>query len=405
MTTIAGGAPGATTRPLDPSIVTPIATRSRLRIALGWLWVAIVFAVALELTCRIEDWVMYRMPMMSRYTSLEDLVIRDAKGMHGRPNAKFEKWTMNSLGMRGPETTVAPAAGTVRVVAVGASETFGLRESPGREYPRQLSDSIAGRIARGACGGEPERFEVINAGFAGMSLPTIDQDVRMRVRDLQPGVIFVYPAPAQYLEEEPPVAAVPDSSARLTEPPFSRALRPRVLGRIREQLKALLPEWLKTGIRVTESRKAVAGHPDNWRFTTVPQDRVARFEDDLRHLVGTIRSVGAEPVLATHANEFLGRRAWDHNAVVAWEKFYPRATGQTLIAFDSVARLAILRVAADSGVVAVDAARRLAAAPPSAFADFVHFTDMGASYMADIASDGVLSAARRIGHCRSASPR
>jgi hypothetical protein len=360
----------------------------------SWLLIAIVVAVVVELTCRIEDWVMYRMPIASPYRSLDDLVVRDAQGMHGRPNAQFEKWTMNALGMRGPSAPVTPPAGTVRVVTVGASETFGLRETAGKEYPRQLEDSLNSASAAAACAGGRRRFEVLNAAFAGMSLPTIEQDVRLRLAGLSPSIVLVYPTPAGYLDDRVPEAAVPDSSAKsVTRPSLSRALYPRAVGRFREQIKQTVPEFLRTALRGRQTRALVAAHPPGWRFETVPSDRVDRYDADLRKLIGTIRRIGAAPVLVTHANEFIGRPDADDEMLVAWEKFYPRATGTTIIAMDSVARGVTARVGADSGVVVVDAAQALAAAPLSAFADFVHFTDHGAAIMANVIRGGVLAAA------------
>jgi hypothetical protein len=405
MTTSAATAARLGQEPYEPPAAQTPTARSSLAAAMTrWIAIALAFAVTLELTCRVEDWLMYRMPIASRYTSLNDLTIRDADGMHGRPNARFEKWVMNSMGMRGPETTLVPGPGTLRVFVVGASESFGLRESPGREYPRQLEDSLAARVARGECDGERGvKFEVLNAAFAGMGIPTTDQDVRNRLRRMRPDFIFVYPSPAQYLDAEVPFAALPDSAARPGPPPLSHAFRPRATARLREQIKLLLPEWLKKSIRTLEKREAVRAQPDHWQFTTVPQERVDRFDSDLRHLIGTVRGIGAEPVLATHANLFMGRTTRDAYALVAWEKFYPRATGETIIAFDSVARVAMIRVARDSNVVSVDAAQRLAAAPPSAFGDFVHFTDLGSSHMADVASQGLIQSARRAGRCHVAT--
>ena len=157
------------------------------RVALGWIGIVFLMAVVLELTCRAEDWVMYRMPFWSRYSSLDQLVIRDGVGMHGRPNAQYEKWIMNALGMRGPAAQVMPPPGTHRIITVGASETFGLYESPGREYPRQLQDSLNAVLGRGECSATPgPRFEVLNGAFAGMGLPTIAQDLRSRLARLKP---------------------------------------------------------------------------------------------------------------------------------------------------------------------------------------------------------------------------
>ncbi|HEV8215545.1 MAG TPA: hypothetical protein VGP95_06915 [Gemmatimonadaceae bacterium] len=361
----------------------------------GWLLIVLSFVCVVEIACRVEDWVMYRMPVVSRYRSLDDLVVRDATGMHGRPNAQFEKWTMNDLGMRGPAASIKPVPGSLRVIAVGASETFGLYESPQKEYPRQLEDSLNVRLSRSGCAESAiEHFEVLNAAFAGMGLPTIEQDVRKRLAPLDPKIIVIYPSPPNYLDELAPVAARPDSSTRASQPAsLWRALYPRAVARLREQLKQVLPEIVKTRLRARQTRAMVAAHPPDWRFATVPAERLTQYDADLRKLIGTVRAVGATPVLVTHANKFWGRPTADGPMLVAWEKFYPRATGETIIALDSAARDATLRAGSDSGVVTVDAARTLRSAPLGAFADFVHFTDFGASLMAGAVSDGVLAAA------------
>lgn len=374
-------------------------SRSRVRTLLGWLPVLVVFAVVLELTCRIEDWVTYRTPALSVSTSISDLVVRDADGMHGRPNARFQKWIMDSLGLRGPETSIVPAAGTVRVITVGASETFGLRESPNREFPRQLEDSLNARISRASCSGGPTpRFEVLNAGFAGMAIPTIDQDIRLRLHRYHPAIILVYPTPAQYLDDELPYAAVPDSSGLKRQSVF-KPLYPRVVGRIRDQIKLLVPGFIQARMRQYQTRQFLRSKPPGWQINTLPMDRLALYDRHLRRLIGTIRAEGATPVLATHGNMFMGRPKMDSLALIAWEKFYPRATGQVILAFDSTAREVTMRIGADSGVTTIDAAKRLAAAPVSAFGDFVHFTDLGSSEMADVLTPGVIAAAEQRGWC------
>ena len=374
-----------------------IAPSSRSTRIVGWLALMVVFAGVFEMTCRVEDWIMYRMPIGSRYRSVEDLLIRDADGIHGRPNAQFEKWIMNGIGTRGPAASAVPKVGTIRVVTVGASETFGLRESIGHEYPRQLEESLSVRRLDARCpvgdGTANATFEVLNAAFAGMTVPTIEQDVRNRLRRFHPTVIVAYPSAVAYLENERPVAARPDSTP---VPPLSgmRALHPRSRERAREQVKQMVPEFIKAWLRQRETDAVVRAHPPGWQFSSVPLDRAAAFESDLRRLIGTIRSVGAVPVLVTHANIFIGRRTRDRQMLVAWQKFFPRATGESLIAFDSVARLATIKIGADSSVVVVDAAPLLAAAPITAFADYVHFTDLGAAQMARVVADGVIASVR-----------
>ena len=244
-----------------------------------------------------------------------------------------------------------------------------------------------------SCGAQP-RFEVLNAAFAGMTVPR--RSTRMsenRLRRLRPAVIFAYPSPLAYLEDRRPTAARPDSSGRTSSQSAYRALFPRSLDRVREQAKSLLPGWVASWLRARQTASVARGHGPGWQFTSPPADRLAAYDADLRHLVGTIRAVGAIPVLATHADLFVDRSKIDENALAAWEKIFPRATGRTLIAFDSLSRLVTIAIGRDSGVVVADVEARLAHAPAAAFADAVHFTDLGAGLVAGVARNAVARAA------------
>ncbi len=384
--------------------IAPAASRGPVRTAGAVVGTLLVILVVMELTCRVEDWVMYRTPLMSRASSLADLVVRDSDGMHGRPNVAFQRWTMNSLGMRGPDASVAVPPNTIRVITAGASETFGQRESANREYPRQLEDSLRAEALRGNCGTPAPQFEVLNAAFAGMSMPTIEQDIRTRLSRLHPDVVVIYPSPVQYVDDDPPVAAPRDTSHNLASTP-NGWMRPRVYARLRDQFKLLLPQRIQTMIRAGGLAAEVRSHPDSWRFQHVPRERLVQYEADLRTLIGSVRGIGAVPVIATHANIFMGQPVPDKDLLVTWQKFYPRATGPVLIAFDSLARDVTLRVGLDSGVVTVDAARQLATAPRDAFVDFVHFSDDGAARLATLLTGGVVEASRAAGKCAATASR
>jgi hypothetical protein len=303
--------------------------------------------------------------------------------MHGRPGGRFQKWSLNSFGMRGPEVSAPKSQHIVRIVTVGASETFGLYESPGREYPRQLEDTLNARLASAASVCGERRAQVLNAAMPGMSLPTIDQDIRLRVRPLDPDFVIVYATPAAYLDDALPVAAKPDSGTNTASRlPARNAFYPRVADRIRTQIKSLLPAAVQDRMRRRQIDGMLAEHGPDWRFNTIPEERLARFEGDLRKVVGTIRASGATPVLLTHANRFFGSTNPDAGMMRAWEKFYPRASGATIVAFESAARLVTLKVARDSQAVLVDLAPALAGSSPAAFADYSHFTDHGAAVAA-----------------------
>ena len=124
-------------------------------------------------------------------------------GVQGRPNARYQKWGLNELGLRGPSTSREPRRGVIRIVTVGASETFGMAEAEGREYPRQLEDSLNGAATRG---NSTHRFEVLNASLPGMSIPSILLGLRGHIRSLSPDIVVVYPSPSFYVDREPPHA-------------------------------------------------------------------------------------------------------------------------------------------------------------------------------------------------------
>lgn len=362
-----------------------------------WLVALLAFGVAFEVTARFEDWLRYGMRMDSPFRSEADLVVRDSLGMHGRPGASYLKWRMNSLGLRGPEVTRRRPEGVLRVVAVGASEAFGQSESPGKEIPRQLEDSLRARLA-----GTPWRgVEVLNAAFFGMSLPTVIQDLRLRLRSFEPQVVVLYPTTVQYLANDRPEPAAPVAGP-VPDVDRWRAMTPRALDRLREQVKRLTPAPVRAWYWRREYASAAAGHPAGWRFTDVPPDRVRAFDEDLRVFVGTTREIGAEAVLATHANRFVGSDMADSSLLAAWQRFYPRAGGALLLAFDSVGAEVTTSVARDSAAPLADVRAALARCGKTCFADYAHFNDAGAGRAAGAFADAVLEAAAR--HERGVRP-
>jgi hypothetical protein len=232
-------------------------------------------------------------------------------------------------------------------------------------------------------------FEVLNASLPGMSLPTIEQDLRHRVRSLGPDIVLVYPSPSFYVDRNPPHPSTGDHPPG--DLPASNALRPRFVARLSGSLKSLIPGPVMRWLRQRDIDNVVDPEPEGWRFTAIPEERLRLFDSDLRTMIGTIREIGAVPVLATHANAFMHRAAVDDDLALAWVRFYPRATAQTLIGFDSAARDVTLQVARDSGVVAVDVAAALARSSGHVFSDFVHFTDLGASHVATALREPMLA--------------
>ena len=358
---------------------------------------AVLFALVFELTCRVEDLIRYGTPMFSPYTSQSELIMRDANGARGRPNARFQKWVLNAVGTRGPEIVQQKPQGTLRIVTTGASETFGLYESTEREYPRQLEDSLRASVAASSCRDIFRTVEVVNAALPGMSLPTVVLDLQHRIATLAPDYVVYYPTPPQYLDENPP-GSTPPVAAASSEPPPARALYPRSVARLRSQAKTILPDFVQTALRRREVNKVLEGRPAGWRFSRIPQERLELFDRDLRRVVGAIRATGASPVLATNTNAFLGSQPASADMLYAWERFYPRATGEVILAFDAAARGVIRAVARDSATAMADV--EPAVVGPSAFADFSHFTDSGAGAVAGVMAQTIVADVERTG-CRA----
>src|SRR5215218_19485 len=104
-----------------------------LRIILRVVSCSIIALITFELCARLDDYFAYEAPILSSY-HIDQIYEFDSIGRKGKPNTQFRKWKLNSLGYRGPELK----PGLTRIVVFGASETFGLYEGPGHEFPRQV---------------------------------------------------------------------------------------------------------------------------------------------------------------------------------------------------------------------------------------------------------------------------
>lgn len=328
----------------------------------------LAFAVGLEVATRTDEWVRWKTPLLARAGAVGDLIIVDSTGGRGVPGEQYRQFAINSLGFRGPE----PRAGKPRVLVVGASETFGLYEPSGHEYPRQLQDSLA------AAGCD---VDVINTALPGFSLPTLTATYLHRLRGLNASLVVVYPTPVQYLDYETPTWQPPASPRGGTAPGF----RPRVARRLRDHMKVALPQFVQTYLRSREISASRVRMTPGFVFDTIPTERLAAFRRDLRSLIDSVKASGSGVLVATHANAFPPGVAPDTARLISWTKFYPRASMSVLPAFERAANALILTDAADAGVASSDLATAMAGRDPAtAFADFSHFTEEGSAVVAQV---------------------
>jgi hypothetical protein len=335
------------------------------------LLLAPIVGVAAELTARLDDQIRYGIPFASTPDS-RDLTIVDSLGTRGRPRARYKGWHLNNYGFRGPDISAQPARGCTRVMVLGASETFGYYETPGKEYPAQLGDSLH----------DAGCFEVINAAVAGMGLR---QQVSMwenYASRFQPDYVVIYPTPLFYLRSDAPTP----STGVIAGAPPEPSVRPRLIERVKDVIEVPRPIQRQRILHWIAAE--TTGRADDWFFRTPPAERLDLFIRDLDRLVTAVRARGAIPVLATHAMRFsIPPNPDDEFMLLAWRQYTPRARPEAMLAFEMKAAERMREYAAGNHIALIDIARRMTGHREQ-FADFIHFTNEGAAVVAgEMAND------------------
>jgi hypothetical protein len=145
------------------------------------------FLVTVEICARVDDRLRFGASFWDAY-SAGQLTAFSGNGIKlNVPNARFEKWHHNSHGFRGAEISSAKATGTVRVVCMGSSESYGLYESPEGEWPAQLQKLLP-----------LPGWQVINSSIVGIDLRDYQAYLTKHVFPLNPDVIVVVVNPTRY---------------------------------------------------------------------------------------------------------------------------------------------------------------------------------------------------------------
>ena len=340
-------------------------------LAQGLLVVVMALAGA-ELAARVTDYVRFRTPLLASPDQRSDLIVTDSLGTRGRPYGQYKGYHLDGAGFRGPDVSAHPAPGCVRIVVLGASETFGSPDQP--PYPAELADSLQ---RDGGC------HEVVNAAVIGVDLAGIVGMWEGWVSPFRPQIVIVYPSPVFYLSDRAPHYRHGSSRRPVPDPSDSRpGVSSRFVEKLRDRFEVPGPiqrwrvrRWIAA---------AVQGRDSSWFFRTVPADRVAAFRGHLDSLVTSIRNHGAEPILVTHAMRFtIPPAPEDAELLVAWRRFAPRATGPTILEFERAAADQVRDVARSRGALLADAAAVLNGRR-ELFVDFAHFTPAGAARLAGL---------------------
>jgi hypothetical protein len=341
-----------------------------------WCLGLVIFVIVLELCARIDDVVTYGAPFWGPYDD-EMLLQRDSIGKWGKPGARYAKWQLNSLGYRGPELRT----GSVRIITMGASETFGLYEAPGEEYPRQLERDLNAWAGR-------DLFQVVNVAFAGETLPTSILRVPQIVEQIHPSYALIYPDLSSYIwmsiKAEKSTAKATTTETGQNDKRFDF----RLSGRVEDLLKQTLPIAIQDELRKISMRREIAAR-HYVILDRLPDDRIERFRQDLQTLIAALREHEVQPVLVTHATIFSNPLTEDDRiSLTHWRKIYPMLKEEGFLDMERRMNDVIRQTAREEQLPLIDVENEIPHGPKY-FADFVHFTTYGAGVMACILAKGM----------------
>ncbi len=332
--------------------------------------------VAAEFTARFDDWLFEDVPLLAS-PGREDLFTQDTHGRRGRPHGRYKKWHLNSYGFRGPEINLQAQPGCIRIVVIGASETFGLYESPDKEYPAQLGAMLAAQYPH-TC------TEVINTAVVGMTLGSMRDYWKYQVAQFRPNLVLIYPSSNFYLAmdrlNKPEILGNTGNQSSpdrpILNPDIQLEYRSRFIGRLRDVFS--FPPYIQIYRDQITVQRAIAAEPKERLFSEIPEESLEMFKEDLTQLVIIVKESGARPVLITHAIRATDPpRSKDLPDLWSARVFIPRVNLNVIVPFEHAANAIMTQVAKDNNIQIIDSATSLNGCR-ECFGDLVHFSDLGA---------------------------
>lgn len=210
-----------------------------------------------------------------------------------RPKAELidpeQTFKINRLGFRGPEFEGPKPAGTIRVICVGASTTFGhSAPSDATTWPRLLEGKL-----REALPGQT--IQVINAGVPGYTTFHNLPNLGLRLLPLEPDVVVFYQG----------VNDLAQNAKLARDPTGYRIVRPKrtshgVLTKAKES--SLLYLVLRNQIQAW--RRKHVPRPEGLKSELDPA-APRSYERNLRGMITLTKEAGATPVLVTFASRYV----------------------------------------------------------------------------------------------------
>jgi lysophospholipase L1-like esterase len=344
----------------------------------------ILFILTVEVSARIDDKIRYDAPFFKHYSPA---ILRntDSEGINCNvPNARFEKWKINGLGFPGPETELAKPKGKTRIICMGTSETFGLYESLGQEWPNQL----------GAILDKYNHFQVINTSVVGLSFKKFRRYIEKYVLRLDPDVVilyinfFGYGVGEEKFAKRQTVSKTNNTNEKgwkfLFEDVTSNI---RILPKLKLAIKKVLPLnmlkkyqlWnLRRQLHVLESNRLNGKKPLDF----VSEESLLSFRSDLEELVKFLHDKKIAVILSCYPVLITPENLQEHLEIfLDHRRFYVELSLMGIIDASMRFNQEIEAVANKYKIGYVDG-NKVVPQNTNYFADNVHYTDEGARLVA-----------------------
>ena len=353
------------------------------------------FIFTLEICARVDDWFNYNAPILAKYTS-ECLREYDAEGIrHNIPFVRFEKWRINNMGFRGEDIDLHAEKNKIKVVCMGASETFGLYETENNEWPAQL-----GRLLG-------DKYCVINASVVGQFLENWQKYLAKYIMNVAPDIIILHINPFKYsqgnisernsnTEKKRVESAAQRTSLGINVISVIKSVKEdlRIIPKIKQVLKGVLPDRLVKHYQLMSMKKQVEEKQERVLgemspSDSLPEKNIALFKRDLEALITYLKSKNIQ-IMVTSYPMLLNKKNIDEYPEIFFDfrRFYIDLSLIGLIDAQSKFNDSCREVAQSYGLDFVD----LDAVLPKTtceFGDNVHYTDQGAEIIAKAVSNSI----------------
>lgn len=347
-----------------------------------WAVFTASFVATIELASRVDQWLTYGAPILGVYTYDSALFTSDEYGIRGKPNGHYEKWILNSSGFRGDDVTLEKPASSLRVVCIGASETFGFYEQPGNEWPHQLEQALLHRQIQG---------EVINGAIAGMSLPQRIQHLKNRLLPFKPDVVIFmleYGSYAGLTSERIEARERAPMALPVQHDMVDGVKSLRVMSRLKDVVLPKLPMPIQELVGNMKRRLQIRAikqelGPAYRSFQQVQPFERQALERDLETLRDLAETAGVRLILVSPAMWFTERNLAD--IVLSWpylDESWWREAGTVL-------PLVAKAFARQHDVFYIDLSETMRGSEEIYMRDFLHFSDRGAKLVADVIAEQV----------------